>query len=51
MAIEAKGKQHNKQIVQRKREKKIMEEIEKELHELREQLRKEQELRKHEREV
>jgi len=38
MAIEAKGKQHNKQIVQRKREKKIMEEIEKELHELREQL-------------
>ena len=46
MAIEVKRHQCDMRITQRQRDKRRMEEIEKELHALREQLRKEQELRK-----
>lgn len=46
MALEVKRKQCDKQVKQRKKEKTRMEEIERELHELKEQLWKEQELQK-----
>ena len=51
MAIDAKRQHNDNQNAQRQREKWRMEEIEKELHELKEKLRKEKELRKHEREA
>ena len=51
MAIEAKRQNCDKWMTQRQREKQRMEEIEKELHELKEQLRKEQEIRRQEKEA
>lgn len=51
MDIDAKRYQHDMRILKRQREKRRMEKAEKELHELREQLRNEQELHNQEREV
>lgn len=51
MAIKEKRQQCDKRIAQRQREKWRMEEIEKDLHELKEKLLKKQDLHKHEREV
>ena len=51
MEIEAKRRQHDKRNAQRQRDKQRMEEAMKELHELKEKLRKEQALCKHEKEV
>ena len=51
MAIEAKRQRHDKRIAWRQKHKKRMEEAEKELCDMREQLQKEQELCKQEREA
>jgi len=51
MVVEEKRHEHDKRIVRRQRVNKRMEEAEKELHELREKLRKQQELCKQEMEA